>query len=316
MSLFTVDHQGFYLNGLPFYPLIQKERTPLESWSNAVVIELPAGLSQNLDWSSLQEAAKEVVSAGKYILWDLNLELPSFVWKPDDLLSFHAFSLAIEQFCTQIYPLFKDATLGVNFYRGRIDFSRQFPPFYWESSSENPDCYPLFCMELLSDYLHRLVSILPAEVLSFAFFDVSDYSSFSKVARLFLQKRFEYICLGLKGAKGPYPGICWEEGVASQGYCGERGVKEVKLNPLIGLFLPEDSLWNSSVLEEMEKTISRLQSSQISFRLIEEEKLTEQWDGLDEIIVISRSLVSVQAHRKFLGFIAAGGSIVYEDDKR
>ena len=310
---FTVDHQGFYLREAPFYPLIQEAGSPLASWSNGVVIRLPAGLNEDLDWTAIKTQAESVVAAGKCILWELDLGLSSFVWTPDDLTAFHSFSLGIDHFCADLFPLFKEHTLGVALYRGKLDLSQRFPLSWWESafSESGASDYTTFCVGLLSDYLHRLVSILPADVIPFVFFDVTEFSSFPEVAHLLFQERFEYISLGLKGAKGPHAGLCWEEGDPAQGYVGAEEKKEVKIVPAMGLFLPDDSQWDSSLSEQMELAISYLNGEGIPYRFIEEGKLTEQWDGLDQILVPSLAVVGLQAKRKFLGFIAAGGSIFY-----
>lgn len=320
MSHFTADHQGFYLKGDPFYPLIQEEGSAMEPWSNAAVVRLPAGLDQDLDWTFAKQVAEQIVAEGKLILWELDLGLDSFVWTPEDLTSFHSFSLALDQFCLGMLPLFKEYTLGVSLYRGKLNFPIQFPFFWWETSftqwqeesgRKNSDSYTIFCADLLSDYIHRLVSILPAEVIPFAFFDITDYPSFSYIAHLLLQERFEYVTLGLKGLQGPHAGLCWEDGGPAQGYLGKLERKEMKIVPSIGLFLPESSQWDPSLLDQMDKVLGYLNDSKVPFRLIESFKLTEQWDGLDQIIVPSISKISLQDKRKFLGFIAAGGTVVH-----
>jgi hypothetical protein len=53
-----------------------------------------------------------------------------------------------------------------------------------------------------------------------------------------------------------------------------------------------------------------LLQSPVSFKPVYESLLTEQWDGLDEIYVLSEALTP-QGKRKLLGFEAAGGKVNY-----
>ena len=41
MMSFTADHNGFYREGSPFYPLIQDNNDAFMEWANTVVIRFP-----------------------------------------------------------------------------------------------------------------------------------------------------------------------------------------------------------------------------------------------------------------------------------
>ncbi len=308
---FVADHQGFYRNEIPFFPLIQDAADPLLSWSNTIVVRLPALLSDDLDWAQEMQMAKGALEAEKNILWEIDLGLSTFSFLPNDTASFYAFSVALEEFSKKVWPEFQAKTLGVALYRGKFIPQQSFPIAYWESAfaEANTTDYALFCAQLLSEYLHRLVSFLPDSVLPFALIDISGIASPLKAAQFFSKERFEYLHLALKGACIPFSGICWEEGKSGQGWLGlEARAADNLPEVTLGVYLPKDEYIHADLVEKMDRLIASLQQKAVPFRIVCEEKLTEQWDGLDRLIVPSSAL-SVQGKRKLLGFIAAGGSI-------
>ena len=310
-AAFTADHRGFYWNGNPFYPLIQDSSEPLQSWSNTVLIRLPAQLSDDLNWIKEKQMADHAVSAGKYILWEIDLGLDSFQFLPEDSASFYSFSLVLEEFSKQLWPAFQNHSFGVALYRGTADLGARFPFFYWEAAFlewPSPD-YELYSAQLFSEYLHRLISFLPESAQPFAFIDVREVPSPARVSQLFSSDRFEYIHLVLRGSKAPFSGICWEDGNFSQGWMGiASGPIQSIPAPVVGICLPKDAYIDSALIQKMDILISDLKEKRESFCIVSEEKLTEQWDGLDRLIVFSSAL-SAQGKRKLLGFEAAGGTV-------
>lgn len=273
---FTADHQGFYRNGEPFQPHLEN-----------TLIRLPAHLSSDLDWSREKEHAQQLSTAGKPILWEIDLGLESFEFMPGDTASFYSFSLAIEEFAKQIWPTFQEHTFGVSIYRGVFPPTRHFPKEHWETTfadwGQEGD-YELFCVQMLSDYLHRLISFFPDAAVPIAFIDASQISSLSKAAQFFSTARFEHLHPIITGAKIPF----------------------CKVHSTLGVLLPCDAAMNASVHKSLENVLENLNEP---FRIVPEEKLTEQWDGLDKLIVISEAL-SPQGKRKLQGFEAAGGEII------
>ena len=80
---------------------------------------------------------------------------------------------------------------------------------------------------------------------------------------------------------------------------GEFPYEQKKVS--VGLLLPgKEEGW-----EELEKCLGEMQHP---FRAIPERLLTQEWDGIDTLVVVSKG-VSTQGRRKILGFCAAGGSI-------
>lgn len=322
---FTADHNGFYRNGQPFFPLVQDGVTQVMDWADAVTICLSARLQDDLDWSMQVEFAQKCIALGKSILWEIDLGLSGYSFDPQDSAAFFSFTLALEEFSTKVWPIFQDRTFGVVLYRGAFDPSFSFPFPKWETAyvewlSEMRDAVPswhelkvgvhdyyaLFCAQNLAEYLHRLISFLPDAVLSFAMIDVSSLGSTALTAQLFSKERFEHTHLILKGARYPFCGIVWEDGAMAQGWMGCIEPKKHSIAPsAVGIYLPKDPMIDASILKQLDQLMD---SMPMPFRVISEEKLTEEWDGLDKLIVLSKA-ISVQGKRKLLGFIAAGGIV-------
>jgi hypothetical protein len=317
LPLFTADHHGYYCEGRPFVPWIQEDRFPLMEWSNIVCLRLPAGLNDDLDWMQEKEQALDLAASGKYLLWELDLGLSSFKFSSENSAAFFSFSLALEEFTAKFWPEFQKQTFGIVLYRGSPPSEKNFSHTDWESSfldwsrelGLNSPSYELYCVQMLSEYLHRLVSFLPDSVLPIALIDVISIDSPGKITQFFSKNRFEHVELALKGAKCPFSGICWNDGHHGQGYLGSAmQCKTLSCTSTVGLYLPQDKFLDAFLIDELDRIILKLNDNQTTFRIIPEERLTEQWDGIDQLFV-PPTAISGQGRRKLLGFVAAGGSI-------
>lgn len=312
---FTADHQGFYHYGEPFFPLIQERCFPAMEWSNTAVIRLPAQLKDDLDWSEQIKQAQGCLSSGKFILWELDLGLDHYSFDPDDTATFFSFSVALDEFSSTIWSQFYAHTFGIILYRGDFHLSTHFPLSQWEHTfqewaQEMKSDYSVYCFQNLADYLHRLVSFLPEAILVFAWIDVSFMASVAKMAQLVSKERFEHIHLILKGAHCPFSGITYEDGIIAQGWIGNVPLTNIEKRSIssLGILLPKDPFIDETTLAQLDQVIQVLNRANTPFRFIPEEKLTEQWDGLDKLIIPAQT-ISPQGRRKLLGFIAAGGTI-------
>jgi hypothetical protein len=261
--------------------------------NSVVSVNLPASLQHDLDWSLEKATAEKIAASGKAILWEID-----FQWNASSFLSsaaFLAYGRALEEFI-KLSSAFAEQTFGVCLYRGSADFSF-FEFSHWEDRfyewidelklpDVNENAYPhyfhLFKADLFASYLHRLVSFLPDTMQSFAFFDVDGISSPAFCAQLFSSHRFEHVR------------VSFEE--------------QDKRLPL-ALCLPSDPYCDRKILARLDAVIYDLKAKGIPFRIICEEKLTEEWDGLDRLIVIPEA-ESPQCKRKLQGFAAAGGEII------
>ena len=80
-------------------------------------------------------------------------------------------------------------------------------------------------------------------------------------------------------------------------------VRQRGKNPALGVCMPQEGF-----VQEMEQVLQRLDTEEKSYRIVYEAVLTEQWDGLDEILVLENSL-SPRGERNLKGFLAAGGTV-------
>lgn len=285
---FSFDHHGFYHEGKIFRPQCSG------SGQNVAVVKLPASLSDDLNWEAALLEAQKYICEGYYILWELDLGLDSVVISPQDSGAFFSHSLAVEEFAKKVFFPFKEKTFAVCVYRGSSAFENGFPLHVWESrfqewlqSSSSAD-YRLFSAQILSEYLHRLLSFLPDEAIPLAFIDVADVSSSAALAQLLSRERFEHLmAVPCKDGVPQFP---------------------VKEECSVGVCLPMDSHIDFSVLQQLDQLFLDLEVEGKPWRIVCEAKLTEEWDGLDEIHTLTGS-VSVQGKRKLSGFMAAGGIV-------
>lgn len=272
--------------------------------SSVVLLKLPAFLQHDLDWSLEKRNAEQIAASGKRILWEID-----FQWEASVFLSsaaFLAYGRALEEF-SKLSSLFAEQTFGVCLYRGSadfplFDFSHWEDRFYeWaqelihngfseqELKSAQAHYFHVFKADLFASYLHRLVSFLPDTMRSFAFFDIDSVLSPAFCAQLFSSHRFEHLQIVLSR-----DGLVLEE--------------QTKNLPL-AVCLPSDAYCNRKILARLDAILYDLKAKGIPFRIISEEKLTEEWEGLDRLIVISEA-ISPLCKRKLQGFAAAGGEII------
>ncbi len=303
---FTFNHHGCFREGQPFCPVFSGAD------QNTTVIALSAALSDDLNWEYAMREAQACVAKDHLILWELDLGLGRTCISPQDSAAFFSHSLAVEEFAKKIFPVFKDNTLAVCIYRGEIDVERNMPLHLWEERfqewmlsyvSQVPDWhqmyevsqfnasghyYRLFCMQILSEYLHRLVSFLPDEAMPIMCIDVSREPSPAAIYQLLSRERFEHLlAIPLVGDVPAFP-----NGIAHA----------------VGVCLPVDSYIDAAVLQQLDQLYSQLKMEGKAFRIVSEAKLTEEWDGLDEIHLVTQA-VSAQGTRKLRGFTIAGGEI-------
>lgn len=255
-----------------------------------ITISLPAHLKDDLDWQPQKLQAKQAQEQGHSIFWELDFGI-GVAFCPYESAHFLSYTLAIDQFIKE----FGQAATGLSLYRGavcpRIKESEKLLHFFEEFLHDfkgdfvREDLFELFCINLFSEYLHRLASFLPENVTPFCFLDVSAVSSQAKVAQYLSKKRFEHFQLVIKGAR-----IAFRD-----------------LAPL-GICLPIDEKLDVRTMKLLDVTLESLLQQKCSFRVISEESLNEQWNEIEELIVFPH-LLTPQGKRMLLGFEAAGGVV-------
>ena len=323
----TFDHSYIYVNHEKFFPIIREQVSDFESLDSANGLLISVNChEQDLDWNALYSQAEQAVSRGKWIVWELEFNLkekPLFI---EDSSSFFSYGLVIEEFLANLWQPFKEKTLGVSLFRGDVDFAKY---FLWTEQHErhfqekaleypllNTDPHSkeflkrLFSADVFAEYLHRLASFLPDNLLAFCLLDVSSVESSAELSLLLSKERFQHLLLALKKSKVSLGHLNWEEGSCLGGWFG-TGAPYFSTVPEIatGVCLPSGEQMSTDVLASLDKTFLELARFNIPFRVIEESKLNDCWDGIDDLIVLSSS-VSAQGLRKLQGFLAAGGRVV------
>ncbi len=314
----TGNHLGFYREGTAWF-YNKSSSFPFE-WSDVVLLKLPASLKDDLIWAEEKETAECIVKNKKWILWDFDFQFSALKLTPFDNSAFLAYARALEEFVKWSDP-FSKQTFGVCLFRGGLDFVSLFDPSRWEeafydwvdellqsayvghelknsaqqkreekwiSTDKGQYYFRLFAADAFAAYLHRLASFLPEGIVPFAFFDAGVLDSPTYAAQLFSKERFKHLCLGVND---------WEPSFLD------------KKAPTLAICLPSDPYCDRRMAAELDGIMQDLHSKGTSFRIICEESLTEEWDGLDQLIIIPES-ISPRGKRKLQGFVAAGGEIV------
>ncbi|MBM3197811.1 MAG: hypothetical protein FJZ58_00960 [Chlamydiae bacterium] len=328
--MITFDHSYIYLDHEKFFPVIQEEGDYDED-ANAVLLRLDCSQGDLL-WQSAHDQAKSHVTLGKRLVWDLDF---GFAHKPiflQDTATFFAATLLIEEFLETLWKPFQEHTLAVCLFRGDVDVAKY---FLWTEQQEqlylermqdfailsqeevaHDFLRKIFAVDVFSDYLHRLTSVLPDTLPAICCFDVTSMSSASASAFLLSKDRFPYVLLAVKGAWFPFGQLSWEKGLSLGGWIGrskpplieEKGVS-------IAFCLPslENKKLSWSHFHQIDEILEKLSHSGRSYRIVEERYLHESWDGIDDLIVCSE-LLEEEGLRKVKGFLAAGGRVITEGD--
>jgi hypothetical protein len=281
------DHSFIYLNEKRFFPNFGEN-------GNALSIHI--GKEIDLNFASVK--ASEAKEQGKMILWELDLELKEVFIQ--DTSAFFSRSLTLKEFQEKLLLPFKKETLGVSLFDGDLDFescfllTEQYEANYLERKEEYPlrdasFIRRLFAADVFAEYILRLHAFLPDDVLAFCKLDVSLEKNKAKLAYLLSQERFQHLLLIIKGSDLPIGHLCLE--------------KEVETAVAI------PSCLNEEALSSLEGVFKEMKKRGTPFRVIDELRLNECWDGIDDLIVLSQFL-SKQGMRRVQGFLAAGGRII------
>lgn len=247
---------------------------------------IPCRVNDNLDWEPILKSAGECQN----ITWEFDLGLDAPYFPIEDELTFSGLKFALSRFSKEVWPLYEERTSGAVLYRGAADFSSH---FRWsENQEENwktwkegrPEASEahlrrLFCADAFAHYFQMLAHALPDELPLTLHFDTSGCGTPAEKRQLLSKERFEHFH------------IVTEESAAS-----------------LAVLMPPEELCSGSVLSKIDRLLMSLDEP---YRVIEEAFLTESWDGVDQIYVISEA-VSFQGKRKLMGFCAAGGLVLVE----
>ena len=263
------------------------------------IVELASRPCDSLDWSKELSA----VATGKKIFWKFTLGLEQPFFPLEDELYFQSLSLALTQFSKDVWPLFKEDTYGLCLYWGAADLPAVFS---WtdkqkeayaawileEELPDDADSKRLFCLEAFAVYFQMLSHRLPDEANVFLLFDLAGFTSPSAVFAALSKERFEHFMVGLKGMDLPREGFRWEEGA----------IYSHSIDSSTGLIFPT----NRDAYAAFDLALSSIEDP---VKVVFEHFLSEEWGGLDRILVPSEHLTP-QGERMLKGFLATGGEVI------
>lgn len=286
MIYYSGFQQKTFFKEQPFFPRIFSGRgSEIPHGFNVATILLEANERSHLNWKKEEERATDLIEKGFFILWEIDFAL--LEGSLEDEARFLTLGLAIDHFMATIWPKFQENTFGFLLFRGILSLSNR---------------------DQLLDYLRLISAALPDNLFIFLLFDTTNFPDPSSYFHATNQKAFQPFRLILKGEyamRYPFalPALGWDHGASPLGFFSEKNypkVDEQRITAAICLSEKVDSSELSRVIEEWETT---------PFRVIPEEMLTEEWEGIDDLMIFPDA-ISPQGQRKLLGFSAAGGRII------
>lgn len=152
------------------------------------------------------------------------------------------------------------------------------------------------------DFLSLLVNALPPHITPFTLQDASHIQDPIHFANMMLKFARAGFKTAFKNPPFSTDSLVWEEGCSRGGYIGSDVSKREKAEDAkVGIVVTD-------LIEEEKKALLQLIEDGVAFRIIPEERLTTEWDGIDEMIVGEQ--VGPLTRRMLQGFEAAGGRIV------
>lgn len=327
----TCDSNYMYLNQEKFFPILQETEACFDSLEsvNGIAIYVNCTESSDFQWEEAYKLAEKAVGLGKWILWKLDFQFQEKRVFLEDTAVFYSCGIAIEEFVSKLAVPFQGSTIGASIFRGGVDFSKYFiwtdqhESHYLEKNKENAFFQmdpllgdvsrKLFAADVFSDYLQRLASFFPENLLPFCMLDVSSVDSMAVLSFLLSKEKFQYLLLALKGSSIPLGCLNWEWGDCLGGWVGRGAPYFAAVHDVsLGVCIPLESRITRVLLEQIDNVFLELNRLKTPYRIISELYLTEGWDGIDDLIVFG-SAVSRQGIRKLRGFLAAGGRVIHAE---
>jgi len=245
---------------------------------------LPCRILDDLNWDPLLAS----IPPSDRIEWEFDLGLEAPYFPIEDELQFSSLKLALSRFAKEVFPQYAERTASALLYRGSADFASF---FRWSSKQEEnwlswkegrPEAKEehlrrLFCADAFAYYLQMLAHALPDELPLTLRFDLRGCGSPAEARQLISRERFEHFRIAREELDAP-----------------------------LAVCMPPERQCSGSVLAQLDALFDELKEP---FRVIEEMFLTESWEGVDRLYVLSDA-VTAQGKRMLRGFCAAGGSVV------
>lgn len=284
MTIFNGFEQHILLDQKPFIPKIYEGgKEPVEPF-NTQLIRLDASDRSLLNWQNEIAMTQKAIQKGFKIFWELDFGLSGSL---DDETRFLSLQLNIHHFNDTIWSPFQENSCGVALYRGKLEISKH---------------------EILLNYLKSLAAQFPTTVKPFIFLEIPTDLDLEHYFRLMASGDFGFLTPIVKGSFAEtYPlalaSLAWGHGASPLGFCSaklENVLPQTRVSHAI--CFPKEGKW-----EQIHKAIQFLDP--LPFRMIPESLLTQEWDGIDQLIIFSDAHPE-QVKRSIRGFVAAGGMVL------
>ncbi len=156
------------------------------------------------------------------------------------------------------------------------------------------------------DFLEILRTDLPSEIPVLLLFCCKSLQDPYSAACMFAQDRFSLFTLGLKESPIYTSSICYDEGKALLGYFGRDITKKQGAECREAIVMPRFTS-DASMLKNLVNT-------KPDAKIISEEHLALEWEGVDLLYVVENSLHPTTL-RLIAGFVAAGGVVVVDQNQ-
>jgi len=163
--------------------------------------------------------------------------------------------------------------------------------------NKNPLMKKLYCRDAATEYLTLLANYLPDSITPYLLLDASS-----------LEDPFECVCLLDPERTERFQRAVKNSSVMTRDFFWGEDLLQPQ-NSSIGIFLPHSIHYQECDVNRYRNAIRELNESKIPYRLIAEDHLIRDWDGLD-LLLIDTNAVSMLGMRKINGFRAAGGEVV------
>lgn len=298
-------------------------KEPVPQGFNAVKIYLDGTHKSSLDWKVEEQTALSYTERGLKIFWELDIGLFPKMKKPlSNKPQFETLKLAVQHFMEAMWEKFSTSTAALALCRGTVDFSSALP---WSDTedvhfldwqkrvqghADDRFLKQLFCRDSLAEYFDLLTADLPDELDLSLILDARDISDQAQLIHLLSKDPFRRYQLAVQSPIFAVQDAGWECDPGRWGFIGRHLPKTLDAVPSsVGCCLP--SSYDLAHYAPLRNVLDTLEG--INCRMVPEDTLTSQWDGLDVLIVFSDH-VTENGKRKLQGFRAAGGTVVAVGD--
>lgn len=321
-----------------FIPLVADSINTLDpDFHNCIQVFVDLSKESSLMFDSLEKEIDEVMQKNKLIFFVLDLKLKKTQSSFFNEVQYESIRLGLKVFQEKILKKYLDHVFAIGFTFGKLtdlfvdsklelnkiydylittykDFKLHFgfDPLEIDQHVHDPKVKKeigLYLIGLISEYLHRLASVIQEPIEIYAFFDFKGSSELD-VLQFISQERFPYIRIGLEGCNIRSLGLNIRSGKMCGG--GLNTSQHENFIPTTGLVFPSDHKLTLEGEKEFKKLIDRVIQLDLPFFVLYEDFMTENWQNLEQIIVHAKFCDRL-IKRKCQGFAAAQGKVVVFD---